>query len=98
MVMHHFDEHFDRARDTLDRAQHRMWRKFAMGRRAWGFGPGGFGGAGSGWGGFGNWGDSFRIGRMLASGDLRLIALYFIEQQPRHGYDLIKAIEEKTGG
>ena len=47
------------------------------------------------WGGFG---DNFRIGRMLASGDLRLIALYFIEQQPRHGYDLIKAIEEKTGG
>jgi DNA-binding PadR family transcriptional regulator len=35
---------------------------------------------------------------MLASGDLRLIALYFIEQQPRHGYDLIKAIEDKTGG
>ena len=35
---------------------------------------------------------------MLASGDLRLVALYFIEQQPRHGYDLIKAIEEKTGG
>jgi DNA-binding PadR family transcriptional regulator len=35
---------------------------------------------------------------MLASGDLRLIALYFIELQPRHGYDLIKAIEEKTSG
>jgi DNA-binding PadR family transcriptional regulator len=51
--------------------------------------------------GFGDWsglGDSLRVGRMLASGDLRLIALYFIEQQPRHGYDLIKAIEEKTAG
>jgi DNA-binding PadR family transcriptional regulator len=51
--------------------------------------------------GFGDWSalaDSLRIGRMLASGDLRLVALYFIEQQPRHGYDLIKAIEEKTGG
>jgi len=56
------------------------------------------GGPGGGRGGWGDWGDSFRIGRMLASGDLRLIALYFIEQQPRHGYDLIKAIEEKTGG
>ena len=54
-----------------------------------------------GMGGFPDWQGlegNFRIGRMLASGDLRLVALYLIEQQPRHGYDLIKAIEEKTGG
>jgi DNA-binding PadR family transcriptional regulator len=87
--------------DPFDRAQHRMWRKFeAMGRRGgWG-GPGGPGSRG-GWGNWGDWGgfgDNLRIGRMLASGDLRLVALYFIEQQPRHGYDLIKAIEEKTSG
>jgi DNA-binding PadR family transcriptional regulator len=43
-------------------------------------------------------GQNFRIGRMLASGDLRLVALYLIEQQPRHGYDLIKAVEEKSKG
>ena len=43
-------------------------------------------------------GGNFRIGRMLASGDLRLVALYLIEQQPRHGYDLIKAVEERSGG
>jgi DNA-binding PadR family transcriptional regulator len=101
--MTHFeDDRFDRAHDRVHRAQHRMWHKFeAMGRRGfggpgWG-GPGGPGGPG-GRGGWGDWGDSFRIGRMMASGDLRLIALYFIEQQPRHGYDLIKAIEERTGG
>jgi DNA-binding PadR family transcriptional regulator len=47
------------------------------------------------WGGFGG---NFRIGRMLASGDLRLVALFLIEQQPRHGYDLIKAIEEHSKG
>jgi DNA-binding PadR family transcriptional regulator len=35
---------------------------------------------------------------MLASGDLRLVALYLIEQQPRHGYDIIKAIEDKSLG
>lgn len=82
----HRDEH---------RAQHRAWRKFeAMGRRFGGFG-GPRGGSFGDWGGFG---DNFRIGRMIASGDLRLIALYFIEQQPRHGYDLIKAIEERTNG
>lgn len=46
----------------------------------------------------GGMGGNFRIGRMLASGDLRLVALYFIEQQPRHGYDLIKAVEERSNG
>jgi DNA-binding PadR family transcriptional regulator len=82
--------------DQCDRHAHHAWRKFeAMGRR----GFGGWGGPGrAGWGDWGGFGDSFRIGRMLASGDLRLIALYLIEQQPRHGYDLIKAIEEKTAG
>src|SRR5690606_9459313 len=48
--------------------------------------------------GFGNMGGNLRIGRMLASGDLRLVALFLIEQQPRHGYDLIKAVEEKSAG
>jgi DNA-binding PadR family transcriptional regulator len=47
---------------------------------------------------FGNVGGNFRVGRMLASGDLRLVALYLIEQQPRHGYDLIKAVEERSNG
>ena len=59
-----------------------------------------------GWGRFqsmadeemGQWGGNFRIGRMLAAGDVRLVALYFIDQQPRHGYDLIKAIEERSAG
>src|SRR5690606_29415497 len=51
--------------------------------------------SGEGWG---NMGGNFRIGRMLAAGDLRLVALYLVEQQPRHGYDLIKAVEEKSGG
>lgn len=46
----------------------------------------------------GNWGGNVRVGRMLASGDLRLVALYLIEQQPRHGYDLIKAVEERSNG
>lgn len=49
-------------------------------------------------GNLGNLGGNFRVGRMLASGDLRLVALYLIEQQPRHGYDLIKAVEERSNG
>ena len=71
------------------------WRRMeAMARRGWGRFAAGVEG-GEGWG---NMGGNFRIGRMLASGDLRLVALFLIEQQPRHGYDLIKAIEEKSNG
>jgi len=40
----------------------------------------------------------FRIGRMLAHGDLKLLTLALIEDQPRHGYELIKLIEDKTSG
>ncbi len=35
---------------------------------------------------------------MFDAGELRLVLLLLIEQQPRHGYDLIRAIEERTGG
>jgi DNA-binding PadR family transcriptional regulator len=69
------------------------WRQFEqMARRGWGRVSRMAGGE------FGNWGGNFRVGRMLASGDLRLVALYLIEQQPRHGYDLIKAVEERSNG
>ncbi len=54
-----------------------------------GFEFGGHGGPGGG---------GFRFGRMLRDGDLRLIALALIEQEPRHGYDIIKALEERSGG
>jgi len=43
-------------------------------------------------------GDMMRAGRMLAQGDLRLLALALIAEQPRHGYEIIKVLEEKTGG
>jgi DNA-binding PadR family transcriptional regulator len=33
----------------------------------------------------------------LAQGDLRLVALALIAEAPRHGYEIIKLIEEKTG-
>src|ERR1700710_2794797 len=54
---------------------------------------GGFGGR-HGMGG----GDMMRAGRMLAQGDLRLIALALIAEQPRHGYEIIKLLEDKTAG
>ena len=57
-----------------------------------------------GWGGAGmrgGWGrgrGGGRIGRLLEHGDLRFVLLALIEEQPRHGYELIKALEERTGG
>lgn len=36
--------------------------------------------------------------RMFGPGDLRIVALALIEKEPRHGYDLIKAIEALFGG
>jgi DNA-binding PadR family transcriptional regulator len=35
---------------------------------------------------------------MFESGELRLVLLKLIADEPRHGYDLIRAIEEITGG
>ncbi len=36
--------------------------------------------------------------RMFDGGELRLVLLELIAQSPRHGYDLIREIEELTGG
>jgi DNA-binding PadR family transcriptional regulator len=69
--------------------------KWAAGRHRRGrFGGFGFGGR---HGGFGEGGeDLMRARRMLAQGDLRLVALALIAEAPRHGYEIIKQIEEKT--
>jgi DNA-binding PadR family transcriptional regulator len=39
-----------------------------------------------------------RSRRMFESGELRLVLLKLIADEPRHGYDLIRAIEGLTGG
>jgi DNA-binding PadR family transcriptional regulator len=72
----------------------------AMGMgRGWGRGFGGFGGGWGGdeWGGGGGRGRGGRR-RMFDSGELRLVLLKLIADQPRHGYDLIRAVEELTHG
>jgi DNA-binding PadR family transcriptional regulator len=81
---HHYESPFEGAPFPGIWAARRGWR-----------GPFGFG---EGWGGkhgFGG-GDFLRAGRMLAQGDLRLIALALIAEQPRHGYEIIKLLEDKT--
>src|ERR1700691_2012798 len=69
--------------------------RWAAGRR---FRSGRFGGYGGRHGGnFSEGGeDLMRARRMLAQGDLRLVALALIAEAPRHGYEIIKLLEEKT--
>ena len=47
-----------------------------------------------GWGG----GRGRERKRMFSGGELRLVLLKLIADQPRHGYELIKAVEDMTGG
>jgi DNA-binding PadR family transcriptional regulator len=57
---------------------------------------GGFGRFGFG-GGFGMGPESFR-GRKMGSVDLRLVLLTLLAERPSHGYELIKALEDRSGG
>ena len=68
------------------------------GGRGFSFGPGGFhfdfGDGPGGWGGYRRRDRK----RMFEGGELRLVLLKLIADDPRHGYQLIKAIEELTEG
>ncbi len=59
-----------------------------------GFGRGGRGGGGGRSGG----GRGGRSGRVFGHGGLRVLLLSLIAEKPRHGYDLIKEIEERLHG
>lgn len=52
-----------------------------------GFRPGFMGGRGG-----------FPFGRFVGEGELRLIVLSLIAETPRHGYEIIKALEERSRG
>lgn len=63
------------------------------------FGRRGFGGPRHGWHGEAGEGRGGRgRRRVFDSGELRLVLLKLIADEPRHGYELIRAIEELTGG
>ena len=67
-------------------------------------GRGEFGGHGEHGGRFGrHWGGGFGgrmrfAARVFEGGDLKLVLLQLIAEKPRHGYELMKAIEEKLNG
>lgn len=70
---------------------HGCERRFARGPMRGEFGhdrPHGHGGRHGGRGG----------GRMFDHGELRLVVLALIAEQPRHGYEIIKEIEDRAGG
>jgi DNA-binding PadR family transcriptional regulator len=75
-------------------------RGFPEGVFAMGMGRGWGRGWGSDWGDHGSHGRGGGRGRrrVFESGELRLVLLKLIADQPRHGYDLIRAIEEITHG
>jgi DNA-binding PadR family transcriptional regulator len=71
-------------------------RQYWMGRHPGGHG---FGHSGRGFhGGFGRGGGDFRTGRKFTAPDLQLIILAMLADKPSHGYELIKALEERSGG
>ena len=49
-------------------------------------------------GGRGHFGRGRGGGRIFGPGDLRLVLLALIEEKQRHGYELIKELEQKFGG
>lgn len=70
-------------------------------RNDWGFGgdfP--FGGFGKGWPGA--WSGAARGGRrrsqMFESGEMKFVILKLLNEKPRHGYEVMRALEEKFGG
>jgi DNA-binding PadR family transcriptional regulator len=92
-----FGRGFGRGMD--EREGFEAWAVEAMGMgRGHGFGRG------FGRGGFDDsegrdgMGGRFRGGRVFGHGDLKLILLALIAEQPRHGYELIRTIEEMFDG
>jgi DNA-binding PadR family transcriptional regulator len=80
-----FKNHFSRTHDFI----HTMHRRHG-GHHGFGHGPG-FGGGFMG-------GEGFLRGRKLGSGDLQLVLLALLAEQPAHGYELIRKLEERSAG
>jgi DNA-binding PadR family transcriptional regulator len=73
-----------------------MFPDFQCGSRGggWNFDQSGFGG----WWGGGGQGGGRRRGRVFEQGDLKLVILYLLAEKPRHGYEIIKALEDRFAG
>ena len=71
-------------------------------RDDWGFGPGFPFGPGRAWAGMWTAGGPGRGGRrrsqFFESGEVKFVILRLLKEKPRHGYEVIRALEEKFGG
>ena len=93
----HDDRHTCDRGDRGGRAErHERWREMmmAMGRGPFARGPRGRGPGRDGFDGDDDFGGR---GRFLGQGHIRLLVLWLIEAEPRHGYDLIREIESLSG-
>src|SRR5258705_5155479 len=90
-------------RDPQDDRSHCFGRRFARSERPHGEHPNdehhGHGHQGHGrHRGGGRHGAAGELRRFFGHGDLRLVILRLIEEKPRHGYEIIKAIEDAVAG
>jgi len=72
-----------------------IWVDCSPGNRGWDFDRDFMGWFGAGRRGRGG---PFRGGRMFEQGDLKYVILQLLQEKPRHGYEIIKALEERFGG
>lgn len=91
---HRHLRHFHADADLSAQAPHCFAHGRERGGGRGGFDPGrGFPG---GFGGFG--GGGMPRGRKFSADDLQLLLLALLEEEPRHGYELIKALQARSNG
>ena len=87
---HHRHRHDCHSREHHSEEGFSFMSRFRGGGRGFGHFAGGFMG--------GEGGQGFRTGRKLTSGELQLVVLALLAEKPSHGYEIIKALEERSGG
>jgi DNA-binding PadR family transcriptional regulator len=97
-MRHHHNREFARPQAESESSDHfsmhAMWR--AIGRHHRHDDDSRFPGGPSGFGGRGD--DGMPRGRKFTSDDLQLLLLALLAEAPRHGYELIKALEVRSNG
>ncbi|MFT4437078.1 PadR family transcriptional regulator [Caballeronia sp. 15715] len=97
-MQHHRNREFARTHAGFESSDHfsmhAMWHAIGRHHRhdddgRFPGGPGGFGGRGD---------DGMPRGRKFTSDDLQLLLLALLAEAPRHGYELIKALEVRSNG
>src|SRR6267154_335296 len=81
---------YNMSRDSMHHRIHHFFGRHHGGR--------GFGHFGRGFMEGGMGGRTFGMGRKLASVDLQLLILGLLAEKPRHGYEIIKALDERSKG